>query len=528
MGCADEASPDAVADPGPPASAPPAPGSAPPAGPDTAAPPAPASGPDVAPPATGDSACASGRARSISQFGITWTFSEERECGTYVNGDYWVLGPITLTAIAPAPSDGRHGTVINPKVGSDQGFDKDLKSGIYENKYVPALNVGKTLPLVVAKDSSVVSSITADAWTEFHTIQSIAILTVVAEKPQAYSFRPPYVGDGSRKSAFRYADVNHGKLGRLSRATVAAQLPSLAEATAMFTRPWYEQNITWTGRYMHLTYQAGPGGSGYGRNLALRTGDAALLLNLDFTSDDERDLLIGFVQYGLDIAGIVQNGGEWFADGGHNPGRLAPAMVAAHVLGDAGLAAMVKGSAMKFQEFQQTFSVSQADVNITNRQATNGGNIEGYTAAEHWDARVGHPAPVRAATRQQTHERKNRRGIPRRGWQHVHRRGHGRQGHGGSGAHRLGALVWLRRPSSGLRARSEGQRLQLQPHAGVPPGLLGRVPLTSTPSALAPGRVELVAPEPGAARQDLGGNTSVNDRGPWAYSTVFLPWAPAL
>lgn len=382
VGCADEASPDAVADPGPPASAPPAPGSAPPAGPDTAAPPAPASGPDVAPPATGDSACASGRARSISQFGITWTFSEERECGTYVNGDYWVLGPITLTATAPAPSDGRHGTVINPKVGSDQGFDKDLKSGIYENKYVPALNVGKTLPLVVAKDSSVVSSITADAWTEFHTIQSIAILTVVAEKPQAYSFRPPYVGDGSRKSAFRYADVNHGKLGRLSRATVAAQLPSLAEATAMFTRPWYEQNITWTGRYMHLTYQAGPGGSGYGRNLALRTGDAALLLNLDFTSDDKRDLLIGFVQYGLDIAGIVQNGGEWFADGGHNPGRLAPAMVAAHVLGDAGLAAMVKGSAMKFQEFQQTFSVSQADVNITNRQATNGGNIEGYTAAD--------------------------------------------------------------------------------------------------------------------------------------------------
>lgn len=383
LGCADETSTGgSVADPGAPQSAPSAPGSTTATGPNSA-PPAPAAqGPVVAPPTPADNACASGHARSISQFGITWTFSEERECGTYVNGDYWVLGPVTLTQIAPAPTDGRHGTVINPKVGSDQGFDKDLKSGIYENKYVPALNVGKTMPLQVVADSSVVSSITADGWTEFHTLESVAILTVVAEKPQEHSFRPPYVGDGPRKSAFRYANVNHGKLGRLSRVPFAGQVPSLPEATAMFSRPWYEQNVAWTGRYMHLAYQAGPNGKGYGRNLALRTGDAALLLNLDFTAEEKRDLLVGFVQYGIDIAGILQKGGEWFADGGHNVGRLAPALVAAHVLGDAALGALVKGSAMKFQEFQQTFSVSQADVNITNRQGTNGGKIEGYTAAD--------------------------------------------------------------------------------------------------------------------------------------------------
>ena len=114
-----------------------------------------------------------------------------------------MLGPVTLTQIAPAPTDGRHGTVINPKLGSDQGFDKDLKSGVYGNKYVPSLNVGKTMPLQVAADSSVVSSVTVDGWTEFHTLESVAILTVVVEKPQEHSFRPPMwaTGPGRAHSA---------------------------------------------------------------------------------------------------------------------------------------------------------------------------------------------------------------------------------------------------------------------------------------------------------------------------------------
>jgi hypothetical protein len=37
--------------------------------------------------------CEDGTESSIEQYGITWTFDKEYQCGQFVNGDYWVLGP---------------------------------------------------------------------------------------------------------------------------------------------------------------------------------------------------------------------------------------------------------------------------------------------------------------------------------------------------------------------------------------------------------------------------------------------------
>ena len=42
---------------------------------------------------------------SLSQYGITWTFREEVEYGTFVNGDYWVVGPVEIVHIDPASVD---------------------------------------------------------------------------------------------------------------------------------------------------------------------------------------------------------------------------------------------------------------------------------------------------------------------------------------------------------------------------------------------------------------------------------------
>jgi hypothetical protein len=41
-------------------------------------------------------------ATSVSQFGITWTFSADHQVGQYANGDFWVVGPVTITGISPA------------------------------------------------------------------------------------------------------------------------------------------------------------------------------------------------------------------------------------------------------------------------------------------------------------------------------------------------------------------------------------------------------------------------------------------
>jgi hypothetical protein len=50
---------------------------------------------------------------SITRHGITWAFSKPTRVGQFVNGDYYVVGPVVVTAIDPPLKDGRNGSVVN-------------------------------------------------------------------------------------------------------------------------------------------------------------------------------------------------------------------------------------------------------------------------------------------------------------------------------------------------------------------------------------------------------------------------------
>ena len=41
--------------------------------------------------------------KSVSQWGITWTFDKPARVGQFVNGDSYVVGPVTVVAIDPKP-----------------------------------------------------------------------------------------------------------------------------------------------------------------------------------------------------------------------------------------------------------------------------------------------------------------------------------------------------------------------------------------------------------------------------------------
>jgi hypothetical protein len=41
--------------------------------------------------------------KTVSQYGITWTFKEAVRVGQFFNGDYYVVGPVTVTDIDPRP-----------------------------------------------------------------------------------------------------------------------------------------------------------------------------------------------------------------------------------------------------------------------------------------------------------------------------------------------------------------------------------------------------------------------------------------
>ena len=41
---------------------------------------------------------------AITQYGITWTFTQRVEAGQFVTGDWWVVGPVTIDSVTPANS----------------------------------------------------------------------------------------------------------------------------------------------------------------------------------------------------------------------------------------------------------------------------------------------------------------------------------------------------------------------------------------------------------------------------------------
>jgi hypothetical protein len=136
---------------------------------------------------------------SISQYGVTWTFDKAYEAGQFVTGDWWVVGPVTITSVSPAPTGTRHGSALNPR-GGRQGYDS--RGG----EYAATDNV--SFPRSLQADQSLVSSVSKVEGAEIKNVgalQSQAVLTVVPRPQPAGSLRPSYAG--TYKKYFNLAQV---------------------------------------------------------------------------------------------------------------------------------------------------------------------------------------------------------------------------------------------------------------------------------------------------------------------------------
>lgn len=294
---------------------------------------------------------------SITQHGFTWHFDGDYEVGRYANGDYWVLGPVRIIGITPESEDAngwvKHGTQVNPEVNRSQGFD----SSIMRITYDPVLNVSPAItrsPLEL-KSGSVVSSRSAVTPGNIPQLQSAAILTVVDEVPPPTAFRPPPVG--TDKSSQWRADALHKEL--LRDLPKVANMPDPDRATDFFERPWIELNTTWTGRYIHPSENQ----PDYGREIAKRLAEGLLLLHLDINPEIKHALLIGLVQYGLDVYGSARAGGVWRDNGGHNHGRKMPMVLAGLMLNDPDIIRLANAQEhFIFAEDRQTWYVTESDV----------------------------------------------------------------------------------------------------------------------------------------------------------------------
>lgn len=300
-------------------------------------------------------------ATSVSQFGITWEFSTDRPTGRFANGDWWVVGPVTITRITPAdptPGDSTdiHGTMINPTPAKQSpwrgihGWD----SRIRDNTYVRTLNIARNLPYTVPAGSSVMSCRSVAAQVSGNNLQmdTIAILTVLASAPPEGSFRPPYIGT-EKSVRWNKSQLDYSKLRKLAP---VPSTPSFGTVEAWFEKAHIALTPMWVGTYLHTVTGDNPG---YGREISHKCGAGALLLNLNYSNAQKETLLVRMVQRGIDIYGIRAQGSGWWADGGHHHGRKFPMVLAGVVLGDASILSLVNGP---FAEDGQHFYVTQADV----------------------------------------------------------------------------------------------------------------------------------------------------------------------
>jgi hypothetical protein len=316
-------------------------------------------------------------ATQISNNGITWTFDRDYTTGQFANGDYYVIDPgsgVNIVGITQPNGGSTDGSMINPSSQSSQGYNQNAPS------YNAALNVARSVsassPLRVTTGASLISTIgrTYDGKTY---VGSAAILTVLAGQPPAGSFRPAYFGT-DKGIKYNKSNIDLNKLRRLPN---ISGMPSLSSTEDSIARPWVDTLGGWIGRQIHPANNM----PDYGREMATTIGMAGLMLNSDFSNPEKEKLAIYMCQLGIDFYGIAINGQVgWPADGGHASGRKFPIIIAGSLLNDNKM--LNVGSVTAFGEDQQTFYVSQKEVDLTHSSAwnpdTRGGTPEPYIASD--------------------------------------------------------------------------------------------------------------------------------------------------
>ncbi|WP_025742582.1 hypothetical protein [Aquimarina pacifica] len=303
---------------------------------------------------------------SIYDDTIVFNFSEKYTVGQFANGDYWVHNDgsdVIITDISPASttmSSGRviNGTMLNPENSSNQGYDSESRDMQFE----ASLNMDPGFletDLVVQPNTSVVKSISMESDEGRPIIKDAVVLTVLTKTPPEGSFRPPYTGTDKNIIA-TLADVDYSALKTYPK---LGDEPDIAEAQKDFERVWLEHCTEWTQRDIHPDNNM----PAYGRDMAATSGRGLVLLQLDYTNLEKEKLLIGMIQYGIDIYGVAKSGGVWYNNGGHNLGRKMPLLLAAKVLNSEEMLIYAdKEEHFIFQDDQQHFYVSQVEVDITN------------------------------------------------------------------------------------------------------------------------------------------------------------------
>ena len=311
---------------------------------------------------------------AISQYGVTWTFDKAYPTGQFITGDFWVVGPVRVISVTPKPgpvdADAmvskknhfgdtvlkpdtrmRNGSMVVVTFSGNHAYDSRMQ-GNYDETFA------SVFPLSLEVERSLISTVSNDLpggqnlahplmWQSEKKVatalKSAAVLTCLAQEPPADAFRPASVG--TIKTLYRESQIHWDRLNTV----IPPSPPPWAELERYFERPWIDHMASWT------IQSIGPCDNNpvYGREFSRLTGLAALALNTAATKEEKRKTLIGLIQYGIDVQGVIAHGANWMADGGHYSGRKLPLFFAGMMLG---VEDMTKPAPeIRFQEDMDTY-----------------------------------------------------------------------------------------------------------------------------------------------------------------------------
>ena len=319
----------------------------------------------------GSSGPAPTTASAVSIDGITYTFSASRPVGQFVTGDWWVDGPVTITAMSPAFSAGNHGWQVNPNlidnkltyggvcVDDDCG-SQSLDSQAFHYTAPPALpytaNPGESVVKVISQNP--------DSDCGFETCLEVAAVLTVLDTPPPNNgtnqFRPPYMGtDKPLYSVDDMEDQFQALPDLASTAAIDPELPTQAQAIEAIKRPNISTHIQESSMFQALLNVDSPDDMTYAPEIAATYATSVLRGLIVKGGDSEgsrRQLMIDAVQRGIDVIGAKEMGMNYYAAGGVNHGYMLPAVLAAFMLDNQDMKDLI--AAVPQTGFQETGEVS--------------------------------------------------------------------------------------------------------------------------------------------------------------------------
>jgi hypothetical protein len=290
---------------------------------------------------------------TISQYGITWKLDKKVRVGQFITGDWYFIGKATVVEITPKPlfgkevtDDGsgwqlvnaggvqenkykdkwaRNGSVLNQTVGGlgYGGFDSRLAHGHYDPDQFAHL------PIAMQPGDALISTISTPEPLDHNgygqPVKVGAVLTCLEKPVPADAFRPSYCDRGQKIYLAR--NLKRELLYTLPK-TKSAPASLLPWARA-FERPWLD-TVNWG--------YASPKENmpRYGQWITHGVSFTSVILHMDYSAEDKEPLLVHYVQYGVDLWGIVRAGSKgWRGHGGFGQGRKWSIIFAGLMLGDA-------------------------------------------------------------------------------------------------------------------------------------------------------------------------------------------------